>query len=786
MISRKKATVRDKMFNQDLDKQQQACKNYEEEEVEEKLQKLMEVLDKFQSNQSLKYECFKSELTQICDFDHNFTFITVLRSKMNNTIFQMLTQIVYKSMNIFAMICYSGSMMKVLKPKNKTDQRHEEEAMNILLKTLKIIFLIQPKIIHGINNLNLLFSQIFWLFKQEQCSTRRQKLCIDLMEFFIEGSNFYFNLINIKDIREFIQYADYKQMAHFTKVLALLVLDVKKVKNPFKKQPSQYEESIIINNHQLLLSINNFVLKTIDICLFLTRITSNISVCQSRSELSEAIFNLDQSQVIQLSNFDIIPFQQICDRSDNETQRCFTSNYLLELCLKSCNLTEILFLLSNILQGKRKKEIQIELNKMGFVEQIFNPLFIIFFRHLNNNNSQGQGGSDLLQTSRIQLLRSIINFCDSDEQNKQIKDRMISFEEREYAKWNLFPQLIKNYNSEIDIQEQVQNIQWENILELNYSQNLFVNIKNRGTINLLISIYSDMEKSNNLSLKFWIASCVETFLRGSNQYHQIMILFYGLQHQITDKLFEKSESNQQNTNQNTKKKDPEEQILMDLMGEFTKYNLINIRYFYQYLRVKNKENKFIEILESNIIDSNVFLRSLWLTQNKLETQSISFPIEGYQTYERLNKFLVQWIILIIQTMCNQQLNQDNICCMNTLILIYLFAWNRGDQQELDIINKINELLNSCSDMKQKISDCFEQWENYYYFRGKDSFGLSYSTKIPFYYYQISKRRMCDLLDLHQNSQSSVAEDCYFQTQNSMLVDQQKRKSSNSATKSNSA
>ncbi|KAL4455381.1 hypothetical protein ABPG74_012533 [Tetrahymena malaccensis] len=785
MIQRKKATVREKLFNKDLDLQQKACKNYEEEEVEEKLQKLMEVLDKFLSSQSLKYESFKIELTHICDFDHNFTFITVLRSKMSNTIFQMLTQIVYKSMNIFSMTYYSESRLTVLKPKNKTDLRHEEEAMNILLKTLKIIFLIQPKIIYGIENLNLLFSQVFWLFKQEKCSTRRQKLCIDLMEFFIEGSNFYFNLINIKDIREFIQYADYKQMAHFTKVLALLVLDVKKVKNPFKKQHSQYEESIIINNHQLLLSINNFVLKTIDICLFLTKITSKISVCQSKSELSEAIFNLDQSQVIQLSNFDITPFQQICERSDNETQQCFTSNFLLELCLKSCNLTEILFLLSNILQGKRKKEIQNELNKMGFVEQIFNPLFVIFFRHLNSNNSQGQSGSDLLQTSRIQLLRSIINFCDSDEQNKQIKDRMISFEEREYAKWNLFPQLIKNYNSELDIKEQMENILWENVLELKYSQNLFQNIKNKGTINLLISTYSEMEKSNNLSLKFWIASCVETFLRGSNQYHQIMILFYGLQHQITDKLFEKSEQNQQNTNQNTKKKDPEEQILMDLMGEFTKYNLINIRYFYQYLRVKNKENKFIQILESNIIDSNVFLRSLWLTQNKLETQSISYPIEDYQTYERLNKFLVQWIILIIQTMCNQQLNQDNICCMNTLILIYLFAWNRGDQHEQCIINKINELLNSCSDMKQKISDCFEQWENYYYFRGKDSFGLSYSTKIPFYYYQISKRRMCDLLDLHQNSHSSVAEDCDFQMHNSMLVDQQKRKSSNSATKSNS-
>lgn len=78
---------------------------------------------------------------------------------------------------------------------------------------------------------------------------RRQKLCVDLMEFFIEGSNFYFDLGRVQGVREFIEEASYSQMAHFTKVLALLVLDIKKASNPFKKSPQIYEESLIINNH---------------------------------------------------------------------------------------------------------------------------------------------------------------------------------------------------------------------------------------------------------------------------------------------------------------------------------------------------------------------------------------------------------------------------------------------------------------------------------------------------------------------------------------------------------
>ena len=62
---------------------------------------------------------------------------------------------------------------------------------------------------------------------------------------------------------------------------------------------------------------------------------------------------------------------------------------------------------------------------------------------------------------------------------------------------------------------------------------------------------------------------------------------------------------------------------MDLMGEFTKYNIITTRYFYTFLAANNKQDSFVKLVESNIIDSNVFLRSLWLTQNRLEYAGIS-------------------------------------------------------------------------------------------------------------------------------------------------------------------
>jgi len=45
--------------------------------------------------------------------------------------------------------------------------------------------------------------------------------------------------------------------------------------------------------------------------------------------------------------------------------------------------------------------------------------------------------------------------------------------------------------------------------------------------------------------------------------------------------------------------------------------------------------------------------------------------------------------------------------MNTLILIYLFAWNRGDIFENQIVSKIRDHLSTSAEIKDKLSDSFE-------------------------------------------------------------------------------
>ena len=65
-------------------------------------------------------------------------------------------------------------------------------------------------------------------------------------------------------------------------------------------------------------------------------------------------------------------------------------------------------MISNLLSGKRKIDVQNQLFKLGFVEEILNPLFDIFFDEKTLTNSDFQRFDDV-NTKLINFL-SIIKF----------------------------------------------------------------------------------------------------------------------------------------------------------------------------------------------------------------------------------------------------------------------------------------------------------------------------------------------------------------------------------------
>ena len=99
---------------------------------------------------------------------------------------------------------------------------------------------------------------------------------------------------------------------------------------------------------------------------------------------------------------------------------------------------------------------------------------------------------------------------------------------------------------------------------------------------------------------FWAYHFLECFVRGLNPYIQIYYTACGLLKELIDSVL-------------TFKPDTPSmivQITFDLMGEVTKFNLFNLTAMDRMLIQEGKSQDFYKLVDKNLVDSNVFIRSL--------------------------------------------------------------------------------------------------------------------------------------------------------------------------------
>lgn len=99
---------------------------------------------------------------------------------------------------------------------------------------------------------------------------------------------------------------------------------------------------------------------------------------------------------------------------------------------------------------------------------------------------------------------------------------------------------------------------------------------------------------------FWAYHFLECFVRGLNPYIQIYYTACGLLKELIDSVL-------------TFKPDTPSmivQITFDLMGEVTKFNLFNLTAMDRMLTQEGKSQEFYKLVDKNLVDSNVFIRSL--------------------------------------------------------------------------------------------------------------------------------------------------------------------------------
>jgi hypothetical protein len=301
----------------------------------------------------------------------------------------------------------------------------------------------------------------------------------------------------------------------------------------------------------------------------------------------------------------------------------------------------------------------------------------------------------------------------------------------EILKTKLFPKETKTKNENVN--ESIEQILLKyasshRIKELILKYNN--NAKSLGFLQKLIFKY--MQECYYSSAKFWLSSCIEVMVRGDNTFFQTYIATSGiLPCLLYDILYSKQEQNQIL------------QLSFDILGELVKFNRGNF-YLLNYYFVDSKEySEFCKkiITKCNLVDSNVFLRALLLSNDFFDKTDFVNGVapENYFTKKcKLCSFIREHTMFIFISLITIVepigVNQTNISCINTSIIILILSYLQGN-----LVLFLRTLRQKYAENVQKDLEHFKKlllfWKNFYSFRPKDSVSLQYTTKISFNIWQ---------------------------------------------------
>lgn len=257
---------------------------------------------------------------------------------------------------------------------------------------------------------------------------------------------------------------------------------------------------------------------------------------------------------------------------------------------------EMLFVLCTLLGGRRKLDAQDILHRLGIVS-VLDGMFqrLPWWKnHAGEENSdevnhdaphQPNGihgpGCECTPESAlcVQYLRMLHNFCDRDCDNYEARRLLLSDDEK---------RLIFNMNPNVS-----ENVQ-------------------RGLLSKIIDAF--ISESDESPYRFWLASCIESFLRGSPAQEQMFVAQSGL----LDHLVAEVCSDRLHCAGSL-------QTSFDLLGELGKGNAEVIRLLVSHLD-EESFRKLMSVAAANLVDSNVFIRSLLLSLERLSARDGVLPL----------------------------------------------------------------------------------------------------------------------------------------------------------------
>lgn len=173
----------------------------------------------------------------------------------------------------------------------------------------------------------------------------------------------------------------------------------------------------------------------------------------------------------------------------------------------------------------------------------------------------------------VQYLRMLHNFCDRDCDNYEGRQLLLSESEKDFIKFGSVRQRCKT---------------------------------KPGLLSKII--FSFIRESDESPYRFWLASCIESYLRGSLPDEQLFVAKSGL----LDHLVKEISSNRLHCAGSL-------QTSFDLLGELSKGNTDVVELLVDDLD-EERFRKLMSVASTNLVDSNVFIRSLLLSLERLSAR----------------------------------------------------------------------------------------------------------------------------------------------------------------------
>eukprot|EP00949_MAST-11_sp_MAST-11-sp1_P005239 g5239.t1 len=413
------------------------------------------------------------------------------------------------------------------------------------------------------------------------------------------------------------------------------------------------------------------------------------------------------------------------------------------------NLVECLFTLSMLCAGNRRYDVQRRLaaaDIMSTIEMLFDHIDWTPV-HTPAHGPHGPGCQCNPQSAlKIQCLRLLHNYIDRNTFEEKLS--MLSPSQRD-AIFELEAALLAEKRGEkVGVQACIDRLE----TEMKASSQTYLpgspgsaSRKSQSLISKLAQVR--LEQKGDSPLRFWLGTCIESFLKSGHHSQQILVAVMG---NVLPKLLEEISTYVGSGVGGL-------QSSMDLIAEIVRFSPYVLRMLERYLITSSRFERFMNVVRENLVDSNVFVRSLFLT---VATAHANPHWTHLIDNSRIVSFLEEKKFDILYDLCLitsvENISQENLCCVNSAVIILLLEKRRSNlasaiatlrershtskgkdaTENAQPANKVrgSKTKNATLPAIENLRRMLWFWKKYYNFRALDRRQLQASTHISFQEY----------------------------------------------------